>query len=103
MDKPFLALFPTSCVHTVKCADLFDIYSVAIFAYRRGIKFIKPDGTTTVISGMGWFAGNFEPKKDFIEMRYLDSAQAADEDDSFSIVGQDDANFSIVVQDVDEV
>lgn len=103
MGKPFLALFPTSCIHTVKCAQLFDMYSVAVFAYRRCIKFIRPDGTITAFSGMGWFAGNFESKKDYIEMRYLDSAQSADEDDSFSIVGQEDENYSIVVRDVDEV
>ena len=104
MDKPFLALFPTICIHSVKCAELFDLYSVAVFGYRRCIKFIRPDGSITAFSGMGWFAGNFEQnKRDYIEFRYLDTAQAADEDDSFSIVGQDEESFSIVAQDVDEV
>jgi hypothetical protein len=87
--KPFAFLLPARIIFTVQGRELFRQYPVAIFAFARDVKFIRPDGSTTAFSGMAWFCGNFEKVKDYIELRYLDDDAVGDEDEVFSIVGQD--------------
>jgi hypothetical protein len=93
--KPFAFLLPASCMFTVAGQQLFIQYPIAVFAFARNIKFIRPDGSTTAYSGMAWFVGNMDEVKDHIEFRYLEDDAIGDEDDCFSIVGQE--------MDVDEL
>lgn len=86
--KPFAFFMHHSCLTTPEGAELFEKYPVTVFAFRRGINFIKPDRSTTIITGMSWFVGNLGNRHEYIEFRYLDKALTTD-DQTFSIVGQD--------------
>lgn len=86
--KPFAFFIHHSYLTTPEGAELFEKYPLTVFAFRRGVKFIKPDRSTSVITGMAWFVGNVGSRHGYIEFRYLDKVLATDEE-SFSIVGQD--------------
>ena len=86
--KPFAFFIHHSYLTTPEGAELFEKYPLTVFAFRRGVKFVKPDRTTSVITGMAWFVGNLGNRHEYIEFRYLDKALVTDEE-TFSIVGQD--------------
>ena len=68
---PFAMLLPFTCFTTVMGSELFEKYSLKIYAFRRCLNFTH-DGQESVFHDMAWLVGNVGEKRPFFELYYID-------------------------------
>lgn len=69
---PFAMLLPITCFTTVLGSELFEKYSLKVYAFRRCVQFTH-DGQESGFTDMAWFVGNIGEKKPFFELYYIDN------------------------------
>lgn len=87
----FAMLIPGLSVYSIIASRMFEAYPVAILAFRRNVVF-EINGSTAHFH-MAWIIGNIGERQRFISFGYIDSVgdEIEDDDESFSTIGQEDA------------